>query len=475
MAPILTLLAKRSTGGRALAASIVAAALIAIPARASSLAAPDRTRPRVNVLLITMDDMNWDSVGAFGNPLPGITPNIDRLAGEGMRFQHAHVTTAICQPSRAAWMTGRYPHRSGALGFDAIRRDVPTLPEALKKAGYHTVLIGKAEHVPRHEGFDDVKYQLKGLGRDPESYFGYVKDAIAAAQAAGKPFFVMANSHDPHPPFAFEAAYKPGDVPVPGFLPDLPAIREELARYDTSVHRADAMVGAVLRALGDSGLEQQTLVMFLSDNGMAAPFAKSNCWLNSTRTPLIVRWPRVVMAGSVDDRHLIGGIDLAPTILEAAGLNNLKEADGRSFVPVLKGRVQEGRDVLFTHLNLTHAGAAYPMRSVVTREYGYIWNGWSDGKTEFKVNVSETMLAAMEQAGETDAGIKERLKHFRYRTPEELYNYRLDPDAMINLIGYAQHAGRVAQMRQMLQEHMRATGDPELGAYLRSLGAKTAP
>lgn len=473
MATFLTLPAGRCTRGRAFWAAIVAVAAIAIPARAPGAPTPGPARARVNVLLITMDDMNWDSVGVFGNPLPGITPNIDRLAGEGMRFLHAHVTAAVCQPSRAAWLTGRYPQRSGALGFDAIRRDVPTLQEALKTAGYHTVLIGKAEHIPRHEGFDVVKYHLL-QGRDPESYFGYVRDAIAAAQAAGKPFFVMANSLDPHPPYALTADYKSGDVPVPGFLPDLPAIREELTKYNTSVHRADAMVGAVLRALGAFGLDQQTLVIFLSDNGMAAPFAKSNCWLNSTRTPLIVRWPRVVPGGTVDERHLIGGIDLAPTILEAAGLSNLKGADGRSFLPVLKGGLQEGRDVLFTHLNTTHAGAAFPMRSVVTKEYGYIWNGWSDGKTVYKANVSESMLAAMEQAAEADAGIRERLRHFQYRTREELYDYRTDSNAKTNLIANADQAGRVAQMRQMLQEHMRTTGDPELGAYLRSLGAKPA-
>jgi N-sulfoglucosamine sulfohydrolase len=445
-----------------------------MPVLPGAIGAPADTAggARVNVLLITADDMNWDSVGVFGNPLAGITPNIDRLAGEGMRFSHAHVTTAACQPSRAAWMTGRYPHRSGSLGFDDIRRDVPALPETLKAAGYHTVLIGKAEHVPGgRDGFSDVKYHLEGLGRDPEAYYGYVKAAIAAASEAGRPFFVMANSHDPHPPFAAPPVYRAEDVPLPGFLPDLPAIREEIARYFTSVRRADAMVGAVLRALEESTLESRTLVLFLSDNGMAVPFAKSNCWLNSTRTPLIVRWPHVVRPGSVDDRHLIGGIDLAPTILDAAGLRNLKGADGRSFLPVLKGGTQEGRDVVFTHLNLTHARRAYPMRAVVTRDYGYIWNGWSDGRTMFEINVNAAILDAMKRAAESDPEIAGRVKHFLYRTREELYDYRVDGNARNNLIADARYADRVAEMRRMLLEHMRETGDPEREACERSLAA----
>ncbi|MDX1564375.1 MAG: sulfatase-like hydrolase/transferase, partial [Phycisphaeraceae bacterium] len=101
----------------------------------------------VHLLLITVDDMNFDSVGVYGCQVPQTTPNIDRLASEGMRFAHGHVTIAICQPTRAVWMTGRYPHNSGAFGFDQIRPGVPTLPETLKRHGYTTGILGKTEHV----------------------------------------------------------------------------------------------------------------------------------------------------------------------------------------------------------------------------------------------------------------------------------------------------------------------------------------
>ena len=128
---------------------------------------------KTNFLLITVDDMSCDSTGIFGCPLPGITPNIDRLAAEGMRFEHGHVTVAICQPCRAVWMTGRYPHNSGALGFDRIKPDVPTLPEALKEAGYHTGLMAKHGHVvpSRAAAFDTIvaAKELKN-GRSPELF-----------------------------------------------------------------------------------------------------------------------------------------------------------------------------------------------------------------------------------------------------------------------------------------------------------------
>src|SRR6056297_2209907 len=108
------------------------------------LVSPWRVATAQNILLITADDMNWDSLGCFGNELEGVSPNLDELASQGVRFQHAYVTIAICQPCRASIMTGRYPHRSGALGFDKIKRDVPTLPEKLRENGYYTAAIGKA-------------------------------------------------------------------------------------------------------------------------------------------------------------------------------------------------------------------------------------------------------------------------------------------------------------------------------------------
>ncbi|MGH7129451.1 MAG: sulfatase-like hydrolase/transferase, partial [Planctomycetaceae bacterium] len=279
--------------------------------------------PSLNVLFITVDDMNCDSVGAFGCEVPDITPNIDRLAAEGMRFEHAHVNIAICMPTRAVWMTGRYPHRSGALGFDRINADVPTLVEALKDAGYHTGILGKTPHVvpSRHAAFDVIvpATELKS-GRSPALYYERCKEFFEKVKAADQPFFLMANAQDPHRPFAgseqeaqrkgrrrakdrggfpgVSRTYRPEEVTVPGFLPDLPDVHQEMAEYYTSVHRADETVGAVLKALEESGLADSTLVVFMSDHGMPLPFAKTNCWRHSTRTPWIVRRPGVVKPDS---------------------------------------------------------------------------------------------------------------------------------------------------------------------------------
>jgi N-sulfoglucosamine sulfohydrolase len=462
---------------------------------------PSRQRP--NVLLITVDDLNWDSLGVTGNPIPGISPNIDRLASEGMLFERAHVTVAICHPTRAVWMTGRYPQNNGALGFEAIDAEVPTLVEALADAGYYTGLMAKTGHVvpSRAAAWDELipARELKN-GRSPQLYSRHAERFFENAEAAGKPFFLMANTQDPHRPFAgsqqevefkardagnrdsqygggfpaAEVAYAPSAVPVPGFLPDLPPIRRELAEYYTSVQRADETTGALLRALDVSGLTDNTLVMWLSDHGMAFPFAKTNVWQNSTRMPWIVRWPGVVAAGSSDAQHFVTGVDLAPTILDAVGGANLEGTDGRSFLPLVGGESQAGREYVFTQIDEVASGRAYPMRAVTGGRFGYIFNAWADGQTEFRnESMSGLTFAAMQEAAAADAAIAARVRHFVYRTPEELYDYQRDPNALHNLMDDPGHEETIARYRALLLDHMKKSADPQREAFERFLAGKT--
>lgn len=456
-----------------------AASAAHLASRASCLVRAEPARP--NVLLITADDMNYDSVGATGCKVPGITPNIDRLASEGMRFVHAHVTAAVCQPSRQVLMTGRYPHRNGSVGFSPISRDVPTLQESLRGAGYMNGILGKVGHLAPVEKFcwdTAVMAAELGAGRDPSLYYKNAMRFFNAAAAAGKPFFLMANSFDPHRPFvvsdpekrrynargAFSRVsrtYRPEEVEVPGFLPDIPKVRKEVAQYFTSVHRCDETVGAVLRALRESGLADNTLVMFLSDNGMAFPFAKTNVYLASTRTPWIVRWPGRIEPGTVDTEHLISGVDYMPTILDALGLPEVGGMDGRSFLPVLTGGKQPGRDKVFTVFDRTAAKRDYPMRCVQDKRFGYIFNPWSDGETVFRNNAQIGLsFAAMKVAGRSDTAIADRVRLFLYRVPEEFYDFETDPDALNNLIDDPAYKHEIGEMRRAMLATMESSDDP---------------
>lgn len=436
-------------------------------------------REPLNVLLFTADDLHRDSLECFGGKVRGLTPHLDAFAAEGMRFERAHVTVAICQPSRGVLATGLYGHNSGVMGFMHTERDIPTVMQALREAGYLTGVLGKVKHsTPKANYQWDFVHDQKelGNGRDPNLYYCYCKEFLARCEQAGKPFYFMVNSHDPHRPYHVAGkpikgakepsrTYGPDEVEVPGFVPDLPGVRGELSTYLNSTRRLDDTFGKTMQALKESGFEKNTLVMFLSDNGIAIPFAKCNAYLASTRTPWIVRWPGVVKPNTVDETHFISGIDFFPTVLEAAGLPTPAGLDGFSFVPLLKGERQRGREKVFTQIDMKAGGDAVPMRCVQDEGFGYIFSPWADGKFWYRNNNEGLTMRAMEAAAATDPAVAERVRMFRYRAAEELYDLRSDPDCLHNLAGRAEYAEELEARRGQIQAWMKETGDPLLPAF----------
>lgn len=308
---------------------------------------------------------------------------------------------------------------------------------------------------------------------------------MTGAQAAGQPWFLMLNSHDPHRPFVGNdpaewyqsakgqppavppsATFSADQVTVPGHLTDLPEVRQEIAEYYGSVRRCDDTIGAALAELERAGCADNTIVLFLSDNGMAFPFAKTNCYLHSTRTPFLVRWPQVVAPGGWDREHFVSGIDLMPTLLDVAGAELPEDLDGTSFLPVLRGEAQAGRERVFTQFYQTAARNNYPMRCVQNRRCGYIWNPWSNGERIFR-NESQAgrTFAAMQAAAEADERIAARVELFLHRVPEELYDFARDPNALVNVIDDPAYAQERRELQQALEAWMAATGDPALEAY----------
>jgi len=432
--------------------------------------------------------MNFNSPGCYGSSVPGITPWIDRLAQEGMRFTHAHVNIAVCQPCRQSLLTGRYAFRHGGEGFNPIGLEVPTLGEQLRATGYWNGILGKEKHLKPDSKFcmDYVRGEAElasgmGIGRDPSKYKAFAREFFNQARTKGKPFFLMANPHDPHRPFAGskeEKEYWGKDPPevrrwitekevtVPGFLPDIPDVRKEIAEYYTSVYRCDEVVGSLLEALDESGDRDNTVVMFLSDNGMSFPFAKANCYLNSTKTPWIVRWPGKIQAGSVNQKDYVSGIDFMPTVLEIVGLPQIDQMDGRSFASLLRGISQSGRDSVFTEFHETFAKKRYPMRCVQTAQFGYIYNFWPDGQTEMTMDsTSGLSFEAMQKAALEDKEIDSRVRLYAYRIPEEFYNLEQDPDALENLIDDPRFSAEIEIFRKRLEAYMVEAGDPALEAY----------
>ncbi|MCA9246500.1 MAG: sulfatase [Planctomycetales bacterium] len=441
-------------------------------------AGPLDAAPRVNILLFTADDLHAESVGAFAGQPAGLTPHLDRFAKEGMRFDRAHVNAAICAPSRAIIATGLYSHRSGAMGFLPASPGTPEVVTTLQQAGYLAGILGKVGHsTPVGTTRWDYHFDQRelGNGRNPEIYYERCQAFFQRCQSENKPFYFMVNSHDPHRPYCNPAklmpgaampskTYRPADVTVPGFLPDLPGVRQELAHYLNSTRRLDDTFGKVMQALDEAGFADNTLVVFLSDNGIAVPFAKCNAWLHSTRTPLLVRWPGVVKPGAENLADFVSGVDLFPTFLEATGVAGPSDLDGRSIAPLLRGQSQAGRELVFAQIDKKAGHDSVPMRCVQNARFGYIYNPFSDGKHWYRNNNEGQTMAAMQQAAATDPAIAARIELFRHRVPEEFYDLQNDPDCLHNLIDDPKHQSEIVSLRREMQAWMQRTGDPMLAA-----------
>ncbi len=443
-----------------------------------------------NILILTADDLGYHSIGAYGCKITDITPNIDKFAAQGVRFTHAHVNTAVCQPCRQSLLTGRYPHNNGGEGFEPINHNVPTLPEQLKRAGYFNGILGKEiHHQPLERFFWDYipfKTEIDSIwrsshSRNPTMFYHYSAKFFSMAKEQNRPFFFIANSHDPHRPFVGSASdsatwgnnmppvtrqFSSQEVETPGYLPDLVAVRKEVAQYYGSVYRCDQSIGAVLDALQESGLENNTLVIFLSDHGASFPFSKAQCYLNSTKTPLFIKWPGTIIPGTVDSTHFISGIDLMPTVMETVGLPMIPKLDGRSFLPLLLNKKQRNRDDAYTTFYQIYAKIRYTMRCIQNEDFGYIYNFWSDGKTRISGDATGGLTwRAMRDAAETDPEIAKRVALFKHRVPEELYNFKEDPDGLINLVNDPAYANDLKILRKRMLKFMKKYHDPAYEAY----------
>lgn len=441
---------------------------------------------RPNILIVTVDDMSCDSVGAFGCELPGTTPHIDKLAAQGLRYQYAHVQTGSCYPCRNVLFSGRYSHNTGVEGFYQVKNpDYPHMVDLMKAGGYYVAIRGKVSHSTPYQPYawDEDLTTIDGEKqhtKDPQSYYHSTKLGIEQAAKAGKPFCLNINISDPHKPFyamsgkgdIVEDPHVPSriftadEVPIPGFLFDHPDVRLELAHYYSSVRRADDCLGNIMRALDDSGKQKETVILFLSDHGMPLPFAKTAVWHHSTRTPWIVVWPEVTKPGKIDKEHMISGVDLLPTLLDIANIPQPKGFDGHSFLPTIQGKNQNNREFVYKFHNENSGRNRSPMRSVESKRFGYIFNPWSDGKRIFKTATRGTAtFRAMQKLATTDKHIASRLRLLEYGTPEEFYDYESDPDALHNLINDPRYSKEIEQHRAVMFRFMKESNDHALEAF----------
>ena len=225
-------------------------------------------------------------------------------------------------------------------------------------------------------------------------------------------------------------------------------------------------MGEILKALNASGQVDNTVVMFLSDHGMPLPFAKTQLYHHSTHTPWMVRWPGVTRAGAVDDKHMISAVDMLPTLLDIVGVRHPVRLDGRSFLQLIRGEAQTGRDRVFKEYNENADASRDPMRAVQTKRHLYIFNPWSNGERVFATATTGTVTyRRMAALAKSDEHLAKRLDLYYHRVPEELYDVTNDPDCLQNLIADAQYQAALVALRSDLEAWMQRTDDPMLAVF----------
>ena len=392
------------------------------------------------------------------------------------RFVNSHVTVPICQPCRSALLTGRVPHRNGALGFNPIRRDVPTLVEVLRDNGYYTAVIAKAVHMAPAEKFPWDSIGEQSLGKQPIKFAEKFREILTAAAGKQKPFFINANICDPHRPFIngtgkkakaddpLDGArlYKPEDVTVPDFLEDIPKVREEVAQYYSNVSRFDVTFGLLMKELMAAGRDENTLVVFMSDHGMSFPFSKATVYYNGTWSPVLIRVPG--KSESKTYTEFVSSVDMMPSLLELLDVKSPSGMDGRSWFPLLKGETQSDRDFVITHVNTLSSGKSFAQRCIRTKDRSLMFHAWVGGKDPFRAEaMSGLSFAAMNES--SDPAIQSRVKQLVEGEMLMFFDTESDPTERKNLINDPARTKEFAELSKKLLAHMKKTDDPQTKAF----------
>jgi arylsulfatase A-like enzyme len=403
-----------------------------------------------NVLLVHWHDLGR-YLGAYGHDDVS-SPRLDQLAAGGILFTRAHATAPLCSPSRGSLFTGRYPQSNGLVGLAhhgwEYRAGVRTLPQILSESGWHTALFGMQHETsfPGRLGF--AEYDVSN------SYCEYVVEKATGwlLNAPKTPFLLTAGFFETHRPYPRDR-YEPADpdaVELPDYLPDLPDVREDFADFYGSIAVADAAVGRLLDTLAETGLDDSTWVVFITDHGPALPRAKSTLYDAGTGIAMIVRPPTRygAVSGVYDD--LFSGVDLVPTLLELLGVDVPEEVDGISHADALLHPQHEPvRWEVYT--TKTYHDSFDPIRAIRTKDYSYIENYAPRPLLDLPLDIAQSA------PGRAVAPLSSALRPSR-----ELYDLRTDPTEENNLLTGAVSAEAEVtanEMSMLLNDWRQKTND----------------
>lgn len=446
-----------------------AAASALVGRRTARAAEVSKRKP--NVLVIMADDGTFSDLPTYGGA-NAKTPNIDRLASEGLLFERAYVTSAMCQPCRAELYTGLFPMRNGcAWNHSRSRPGVTSMPHHLGALGYRVGLAGKVHVEPPEvfpfqsiEGFDSNCVRNPTLPHDTQ----YIRRFMA--QDADQPFCLVVALVESHVPWVMgdPSKYPPRRLKLPPNIADTPRTRQDFSRYLAEITYMDNQVGEILDVLKETGQADNTLVLFTSEQGCQFPGCKWTNWDTGLHTALIARWPEKVASGKRTDA-MVQYADVLPTLVEAAGgKTSDHDYDGQSFLPVLLGNKSSHRQFVYGMHNNIPEGPPYPIRTITDGRYRYIRNltpdeiyiekhlmGWA-GTGE----LNNPYWATWVRDSWNDRRTYDLVKRYMTRPPEQLYNTAKDPYEMKNLADDPNYAQIKAKLSTELDRWMKTQGDP---------------
>lgn len=451
-----------------------------------------------NVLLLVADDLG-KQLGCYGAKTCQ-TPHIDGLAAQGTRFTRAFASTASCSASRSTLYTGLHTHQNGQYGLHGSRHhfstfdDVETAPALFRhRLGYLTGIIGKVHVGP--EAVYPWEVREESYSRDVAWVAGRAGRFFEQAKAQGRPFYLTVGFVDPHRDWTRAGfgndegfgdgvdrkTYRPEDVEVPEFLTDVPGVRQEFASYYESISRMDQGVGFILQSLRDAGLDEDTLVVFLSDNGPPFLNSKTTLYDAGVCLPLIVRQPGRAAAVSP---NMVSYVDILPTMVDFVGYGDeaFREDDkrrlGRSLLGLVGSSAELGADEWADEVYGSHTFHEvtnyWPTRFVRTRRYKYHRNiAWRLG-FPFAADLYGSLTWEDIRNADTNPGKKvghRPLRDYFLRPAETLYDLEQDPYEVDDLAATATAtataqkedvSGVLAELRDKMEAWQRRTEDPWL-------------
>lgn len=439
-----------------------------------SLSGASEPAPRPNIFLALGDNWAWPHAGALGDPTVK-TPVFDRIAREGLLFDHAFCPVPSCSPTRSCLITGRAAHQLGeAASLWSIFRKFDAFTELLEKGGYEVGYSGK--------GWSPGKFLEYGWSKNPAGRRYRNFEEFMEKRDRSRAFFFWYGNVDValgqwrYGPEAW-GEMEPESVVVAPSMPDTREVRESILAYYGGVQRQDQAVGKSVSRLEKDGLLENTLVIYTSDNGWQMPRGLANCYDSGTHIPLAMRWGKHFQAGRrISD--FVSLTDFAPTFLDLAGIAVPRAMTGTSFADILSGKESTpARDHVFLererHANVRKGNLSYPIRAIRTRDYLYLWNlrpdRWPAGDPKAWISVGNY--------GDVDGSWAKEfiLKHkddpkfrdfynwsFAKRPAEELYDVRKDPYQLVNLARDPGHQEIRRRLRARVETWMRETGDPRV-------------